>query len=1134
LGNIQGIVRDAVTGFAIVGARVSMSIPGASGVSTVTTGASGQYSFANVPASLWSDGIVAADGIVQFGELSAYTVTVDLAAVNAGLPSNVEPYPGQAFADAVVGFSSFQDGNNALICAGTAPALTNCTVTEGGSGANTPVSGLTTTLNFIIGRLTETIQGKVFDAQNNRPISGATVTLLDASVPLATPAPFPAAGPLANGIRLSLTNAPVTTASDGSFSFTRVPASHAFNVEASFTGYVSSGTLTAGTGPVATLGGGLVVRIPATPAFIGAGLPLLGAPGAGELLMAPAVPGSDAVAPYVVRVDPADGADIDVTSSGNPKRPIVFTFSECMQADNSFTKVTVATVDFKGRPIPPGGVSGGDGSVEVTSAWSTSSGSTCPSAPASGNVLTITPVSNWQAGVTYGAFVSLVGVAPVPPLTPTASLVDVAGNPCCRCIPLNVLGSASAASATVAQCSGVPGASPVGAVLGEAGPTPGTLLFTTNGGPGVLDGPAASLGANSADFNTSTATITWPAVTGARAYEVFMSIDGGDWQLIARTLPGNNPVTSLLSRSWSFDDALNATTPGTVGVNPGAPTVSVTNPTPRVSPGFESFVRRVVEGFIRDAGDDVSAAFGLGPPSGGTVDSADTFADLSDGFGVSTSPVRIAIATENTNGIAGTLGTPVTIKDNTGPQTNGAAPAGSTPLPVCTFAAPCATAVAANPTATTWRGAVLQDLFTGTTFAPDGVADTILIGLSEPLSAATATCNINASPAVACTQYQLKAIDGSTPARLSAAAITIVSATYDEDTNGNGILDPGEDTNGNGILDTGSNVDRATDTIKGNNFGNAFVWLRIAPVSTGGTVDIRTGDYVAITGVQDLAGNTIRPVDPTLPQNQFADITRPQVGTASATNGSATTDTIAVTFSEPLGVFALGVVRIAGVDCVAAGAVTVSPAFRVGDSSVTLSLNSAVNPSCDVALLSGDGTASSDVLAFGATTADLAGNTLLPARNAFIFSGTFPTGTFGITSTTAIAALPADTTAPQLSSVTTGTANTVVLNANERLGGVVSAANVVVTTANRANACTFGNGGITGATFVIGATKITLTLSGSATCSVSAMVANDVVSAGPPGVAGAFLRDVAGNALDTNFDTAVLQADGTFKVQATP
>jgi len=51
------------------------------------------------------------------------------------------------------------------------------------------------------------------------------------------------------------------------------------------------------------------------------------------------------------------------------------------------------------------------------------------------------------------------------------------------------------------------------------------------------------------------------------------------------------------------------------------------------------------------------------------VDAPDGLADLSDNFGTA-SQVRIAIATVNSNGVVGSLGTAVVVKDNSGPQTN--------------------------------------------------------------------------------------------------------------------------------------------------------------------------------------------------------------------------------------------------------------------------------------------------------------------------------------------------------------------------------------------------------------------------------------------------------------------------------
>jgi len=81
-----------------------------------------------------------------------------------------------------------------------------------------------------------------------------------------------------------------------------------------------------------------------------------------------------------------------------------------------------------------------------------------------------------------------------------------------------------------------------------------------------------------------------------------------------------------------------------------------------------------------------------------------------------------------------------------------------------------------------------------------------------------------------------------------------VSATYDEDANGNGVLDAGEDTNGNGVLDRGSDVNftAGATNIKGNFFGNAYVWLRIAPSTAGGAVDIRAGTMSLLRWIQPL------------------------------------------------------------------------------------------------------------------------------------------------------------------------------------------------------------------------------------------------------------------------------------------
>ena len=1187
VGNIQGVVRDAVTGFAIVGAQVSLSIPGASGVSTVTTGASGQYSFTNVPASVWSDGAVGGepDGVVQFGELNAYTLTVDFRGANALLPANADPYPGQAFADAVVGFASFQDGNNALLCA--ADTGESCSVTEGGSGASTPIHGLTTNLNFIVGRLTETIQGRVLDAQNGRPISGATVALLDGSITAATPFTTPARPPgrtpaVFTGIRLSLQQAPVSTDSNGFFTFRRVPALHLYNVEASVAGYVSSGTLTAGraldgepTGPFPSRADGLVTLVPPTKAFIDVTQPLLGTPGTGELLLAPAVPGVDSTPPYVASANPADGADIDVTSAGNPRRSLIFCFSEAMQTDASFSRATVATVDFKGLPIPAdntnpvdtAGVTGPNALVPVTQIWS-QGGAACPTG---GSVLTITPVNAWQAGVTYGVFL---GGTPAP-LSGAAAVADLAGNTCCRDFSLNVLGMTG------------PDDNGTGSVFGERVATPTTLLFTTNGGPTVLDGPAAALAANSADFSASTATITWPAVTGARAYEVYMSVQGGDFQLIARTVPGTSPVTQLLSRSWSFNDALSspACITGTVpplvcaaGVNPSNPQPSVANPNPRVSPGFDLVRRSILEATIPDVGDDTTTLPPFPPfelSAAVRLDTPDALADLSDGFGIgATSQVRIAIATLNSNGVVGSLGTPVTVRDTTGPQTNstGNAVLGNSirnfPATGCVAGAPILPPVpgALAPLCARFlQGQALFDRLDpddidgdGEILDPntDGVPDTIVIGFSEPLRGATASCNTTATPAVPCAQYVLRDETGNTPTRLS--GITVVSATYDEDTNANGVLDAGDDLNGNGVLDRGSDVNFAPGgtNIKGNWFGNTFVTLRIAPATAGGVIDIRTGDYVQITGVEDLAGNTNRPVDPTLAQNQLQDSTPPSVLRVAAAdivnNVPGVPDTITITFSEPMGGFGVQSLKIRGENCTATVSLdpTLVPSqaggiFRSGARSVRLLVDAATNARCDLSRLAGDGAnlSLSDSILFTTTTVDQGGIILDGRANALLYntatSSFVPAGAGRVATDVVRPVLVSSTFT---NNPTAGLPDTLTVTFNEPLSAFPS------TNAELQANVTFRIRGVdcraalkidSTARFIPGATTVQLLVDPTvnAACDLSQLTGNGTTLGFSDQLTfAAGVRDIAGNLLNPLFNTLLFNGTdgvGTFTVTGT-
>jgi hypothetical protein len=501
-----------------------------------------------------------------------------------------------------------------------------------------------------------------------------------------------------------------------------------------------------------------------------------------------------------------------------------------------------------------------------------------------------------------------------------AAPADLAGNTCCRNFSLNVLGCTPAGCPNPAVVGAAPSPGGSGAVFGEVTPSPNLLLFTTNGGGGVLEGPVASLSANSADFTGSSATVTWPAVDGAQGYEVYMSVAGGDFQLIAKTAPGNNPVRRLAASAWSFNAALN----GAAGVNPGA------------AAGYDGVVRNVVESFIPDVGDNVTPLAMAVPIPPGRVDASDGLADLSDGF----ADVRIAIGTVNSNGIVGSLGSPVTVVDNTGPTTNISATEAAAPLSVPGLAAANMVVNAAGvlrPGMLSGRGQLLQDLFSPTARVADGNADTITIGFSEPVEVTSAQDLAN---------YQLVAVDGSTPARL--AAITIVSATVEEGVSAGGLFTPANDIDGDGLRTMGNDVDGNGND--GNAYGHSYVTLRIAPATAGAAVDIRDGDYVNIltTSVNDRsvgnggAGNPNRAVDVTQPQNRLADITAPRLVSATFVNG-----VLVVTFSEPM--FQVGNLTLS-MSSFACGTVP-SPVFQPGDSSVRYTVDATGQAICDATRL---------------------------------------------------------------------------------------------------------------------------------------------------------------------------------------
>ena len=179
-GSISGVVLDLCSGDTIEGATVWVAYSGKQ--HKVVTGKGGVFSFDKVPANGnalfedWEDG---------------YIVTCDLGTVTG------DPYSGARYVERVyVGYASLLDGTNMGL---------DEEVTEGGSGASTPVDKLAATVAFEVATATNSVAGMVIDKTfGTDPLASATVALFDDDGNL-----------IAN----------TTTGADGSFNLTGVPAS---------------------------------------------------------------------------------------------------------------------------------------------------------------------------------------------------------------------------------------------------------------------------------------------------------------------------------------------------------------------------------------------------------------------------------------------------------------------------------------------------------------------------------------------------------------------------------------------------------------------------------------------------------------------------------------------------------------------------------------------------------------------------------------------------------------------------------------------------------------------------------------------------------------------------------------------
>lgn len=182
-GSISGVVVDACTGALIEGATVSVAYNGK--VYKVKTSAQGQFTFNNVPANYEGP----------------YFVSCDLGTVTG------DPYDGASFIEyAYVGYSDLNDGDN------------DSDVEESGSGADTPVDKLNSSIVFEVSNPTNSVAGVVYDkTYGTNPLADATVALFDDDSNLISYA---------------------TTAANGTFTISNVPAGDDYYLQVIKSGYV--------------------------------------------------------------------------------------------------------------------------------------------------------------------------------------------------------------------------------------------------------------------------------------------------------------------------------------------------------------------------------------------------------------------------------------------------------------------------------------------------------------------------------------------------------------------------------------------------------------------------------------------------------------------------------------------------------------------------------------------------------------------------------------------------------------------------------------------------------------------------------------------------------------------------------
>ncbi len=289
-GTLQGTVVDSYDQLPVEGAKITINYDGHS--QTITTDASGTFSFVDIPASSNPNSAGGASG--------TYSVNLDLKSVKG---------------DRV--YKQFRSQQVAVQFTELRRADTTNSQTSNAVQDSTPVSYLVSNLTFTVRQARAVINGTLFDEQL-KPKNNSTIALVSRSNSTSVP----------NGA----TVATATSGNDGKFSFTAIEEGAVYQIVLPDQNVVFAGGANNYQGTTFTaLELGVVTVLP-------------------PVVLAPR-PASDPTVPYVTVTSPSEDA---VLAAADATKPIVLTFSEPMNVQRGLSMVTgFRRIGPRNRPDDP-------------------------------------------------------------------------------------------------------------------------------------------------------------------------------------------------------------------------------------------------------------------------------------------------------------------------------------------------------------------------------------------------------------------------------------------------------------------------------------------------------------------------------------------------------------------------------------------------------------------------------------------------------------------------------------------------------------------------------------------------------------------------------------------------------------